>query len=148
MQELSLARPNDISFQLTQVFTSHPKVPGALTSKAGRQRARELTESGSLNFKAAILGYVPRATKPRLPEKQGSRSLNFKLLISSGAELLRSWTGKVALGKGGKTKKKKCVSHPNFITAVTFPGIVSTSQIQVFLQLLKKRVCFAQRNDF
>lgn len=74
--------------------------------KQGRQRARELMESGSLNFKAASLGNVPRATKPRPPEKQGSRSLNFELLSSSGAELLRSWTGELALGKGGKHRKK------------------------------------------
>lgn len=36
LQEPNLARWNSISFQLSPGFRSHPKVPGALTSKAGK----------------------------------------------------------------------------------------------------------------
>jgi len=58
--------------------------------------------------------------KPRLPEKQGDRSLNFELLIRSGAELLRSSTGELALGKWGRNKGKKHICHQNFIMAVAW----------------------------
>lgn len=69
---------------MSQLFLSHPKVPGALTRQAESQRARGVW---SLHFKAASLGNVSRARKPRLPGKQGPRGLNFVLLTSNEAEL-------------------------------------------------------------
>lgn len=114
IQELSSARPNH--FNCLNCLWATPRY---LEPWQGRQRARELMESGSLHFKAVSLGNVSRARKSRLPEKHGPRGLDFELLISSESELLDRWAGTWERGVKQGERGKQGVSHPNFIVAVT-----------------------------
>lgn len=110
IQEPSLARLNDISFQLSRVFRSHPKVPGALTNKAGKVPG----SSQSLG--------VSTSKQPALAmchKTQATREAEIQKPELWASDHLWTWTSERALGKAGRTHKIKCISHQNFIMVIT-----------------------------
>lgn len=125
------------------MFTSHPKVPGALTNKTGQ----EPESSGSLGASTSKLPALATRLQPQNPACQRWGDLGAPTWGCWAALEPDRWatTGEEQGNKGKKVHfPSKC--HRGSYT-VMFPGIALTRQIQIFLQPLEKRAYSTWRRD-